>query len=238
MTRIGFSTGALAYADFAEGLRMSRGKGFDAIELSALRASEVDPLLDALETLDLREYAYISFHAPSKFEERDEPAIASRLFERLPSHWPVVLHPDASSDLALWAPFGERLLIENMDKRKAGARTRGELQRVFEALPSAGFCFDIGHARQVDPTMIEARWLLEAFSDRLREIHISEVNTASKHHRLSYGVNLAFKEVADLIPPDVAVILETPVTEAEMLQQAAMALEALGLQAPALSQVA
>ncbi|MEZ5363461.1 MAG: hypothetical protein R2748_14240 [Bryobacterales bacterium] len=47
--------------------------------------------------------------------------------------------------------------------------------------------------------MIEARWLLEAFADRLREIHISEVNTASKHYRLSYGVNLAFKEVADLI---------------------------------------
>ncbi|MEZ5394390.1 MAG: hypothetical protein R2724_16365 [Bryobacterales bacterium] len=92
MTRIGFSTGALAYADFAEGLRMSRGKG-RRDRAVCLAEPEVDPLLNALETLDLREYSYISFHAPSKFEAQDETAIASRLFERLPPHWPVVLHP-------------------------------------------------------------------------------------------------------------------------------------------------
>ncbi|MEZ5394389.1 MAG: hypothetical protein R2724_16360 [Bryobacterales bacterium] len=124
-----------------------------------------------------------------------------------------------------------------MDKRKAGARAQ-RLQRVFEAVPAAGFCFDIGHARQVDPTMIEARWLLEAFADRLREIHISEVNTASKHYRALLRGQPGLQGSCGPDPPDVAVILETPVNEAEMLQQAAMAFEALGLHAPALSQVA
>jgi len=51
-------------------------------------------------------------------------------------------------------------------------------------------------------------------------------------------VNLSFREVADLIPGDVAVILETPAEESEMLQQAEMALDALQLDAPALQRVA
>jgi hypothetical protein len=231
MTRFGFSTGALAFADFREGLRMSHGRGFDAVELSALRAPEVAPLLDAVQQLDLNEYEYVSVHAPSNFQGFDEAEIARALFERLPASWPVVLHTDASSDLSLWAPFGDRLLVENMDKRKAGARFASELEGVFAALPAASLCFDIGHARQVDSTMLEAYRILHRFGDRLREIHISEVNTASRHERLSYPAVLAFRDVAWLLQehPDVAVILETPVEESEMQQQAEMALDALGL---------
>jgi len=239
MTHIGFSTGALAYADFERALEMSKGKGLDAIELSALRSPEAEPLLRAIPSLELGEYAYISFHAPSAYADVEaEQQIAQLILDRLPLDWPVILHPDASADLAIWKPFGSRLLIENMDKRKPGARTARDLDAVYRKLPDAGFCFDIGHARQIDPSMIDARWLLEAHGDRLREIHISEVNTASRHEKLSYGVNLSFREVADLIPGDVAVILETPAEESEMLQQAEMALDALQLDAPALQRVA
>ena len=219
---------------------MSRNKGFDAIELSALRAPEITPLLSAINDLDLGEYEYVSFHAPSNYVGVSEADIARRLLEQLPPTWPVILHPDASSNLALWEPFGERLLVENMDKRKAGARFATELEQVFERLPRASLCFDIGHARQVDPTMLEAYQILRQFGGRLREIHISEVNTASRHEPLSYGVVLAFRDVAWLVQqyPDIAVILETPVGESEMIHQAEMALEALGLEAPALSRVA
>jgi hypothetical protein len=42
------------------------------------------------------------------------------------------------------------------------------------------------------------------------------VNTRSKHDVLSYASILAFREVADLIPVDIPLILETPVTEFEI----------------------
>ena len=45
MRPIGFSTGALAYADFRRGLEMVKHGGLRTIELSALRQNELIPLL-------------------------------------------------------------------------------------------------------------------------------------------------------------------------------------------------
>jgi hypothetical protein len=105
--------------------------------------------------------------------------------------------------------FGDRLLIENMDKRKPIGRTADELNKYFRELPEARLCFDIGHARQVDPTMAEARKILEKFRDRLAEVHLSEVNSSSKHDPLSAYAIEAFQSIANLIPEHVPVILET-----------------------------
>ena len=117
--------------------------------------------------------------------------------------------------------------VQDLDKRKPAGRTVKELARVFEQLPEASFCFDIGHARQVDPTMTEARLILREFGTRLRQVHVSEVNTRSKHDRLSYVSMLGFQDVAHLIPAHVPLILETPVLETEMEVEIARVREAL-----------
>ena len=114
-----------------------------------------------------------------------------------------------------------------MDKRKPYGRTTSELAKVFQKLPEASFCFDIGHARQVDPTMTVAYFLLKELGGRLRQLHVSEVNSRSTHDPLSYASILAFQEVADLIPEEVPIILETPVPEDKLLPEMERALEAL-----------
>jgi hypothetical protein len=68
----------------------------------------------------------------------------------------MIVHPDAMHIPAKWARFGDLLCIENMDKRKPIGQTVTDLADIFEALPRASLCFDIGHARQVDPTMSDA----------------------------------------------------------------------------------
>src|SRR5580693_2147376 len=87
--------------------------------------------------------------------------------------------------------LGPSVCVENMDKRKPGGRSVGELARIFAELPDATFCFDIGHARQFNPTMTEAWLILKEFGSKLRQVHVSEVNTRSKHDRLSYASILA-----------------------------------------------
>ncbi|HYZ83199.1 MAG TPA: hypothetical protein VE621_02285, partial [Bryobacteraceae bacterium] len=211
MRPIGFSTGALAYADFRRGLAMCRANNCPVVELSALRQSELIPLLDALDDLDLQAFTYISIHAPSQFAPEWEPALWSSLHKELRRDWPIVVHPDALHDLSLWREFGALLCVENMDKRKPIGRTAQELDRIFTQLPAASLCFDIGHARQCDPTMTEAYLILKDFGSKLQQVHISEVNTASKHDPLSYASIMAFQDVAHLIPGDVPIILETPV---------------------------
>lgn len=219
MRPIGFSTGALAYANFRRGLAILRGKLIVTIELSALRQAELAPLVGALDSLDLSPYRYISVHAPSKYDPANEVEIVSILRKVASRGWPIILHPDAIHDAAQWNSFGPLLLIENMDKRNNFGRTSRELSETFKKLPQAGLCFDIGHCRQVDPTMNESFLILREFSDRLKQVHLSEVNSRSTHDPLSSSSIGAFEKVAYLIPESTPVILESPVRETDVEQE-------------------
>jgi hypothetical protein len=227
MRPIGFSTGALAYADFRRGVAMIQSKGIQYVELSALRQEELRPLFQGVQDLDLSNFVYVSIHAPSKICRDDEGTVVETLLAMSQKGWPIILHPDAVHDFSLWRQIGHLLCVENMDKRKSTGRTVRELAEVFDELPKASFCFDIGHARQVDPTMNVAHFLLKEFGTRLCQVHLSEVNTRSTHDALSYASVLAFNEVADMIPEQVPIILETPVPEAQMESEMDRALEAL-----------
>lgn len=229
MRPIGFSTGALAYSDFRRGLEMTGRQGLRAIELSALRQNELVPLLDTLDNLDLTGFDYISIHAPSQFEPLSEKALWERLQKEIWRGWPVVIHPDVICDFSLWRELGPMICVENMDNRKLVGRTAHELAVIFERLPEASLCFDIGHASQVDSTMTESYLILRDFGSRLRQVHVSEVNARSKHDPLSYCSILAFQEVAGLIPSHIPLILETPVSEEDMAAEIVKVREALPL---------
>jgi hypothetical protein len=224
---IGYSTGALAKSDFRRGLEMLRRHQVDTVELSALRDTELIPLLDAVESLDLSFASIISFHAPSRFETISEEAAANLLRSLLPRRWPIIIHPDAIHEPNVWRGFGEWLCIENMDKRKPFGRTVRELREIFATFPDASLCFDIGHARQVDPTMGQATLILQSLGNRLKQVHMSEVNSRNGHDPMSVTAIVAFRKVAHLIAPDVPVILETVIPEEMIDSQLALAKSAL-----------
>lgn len=208
MRSIGFSTGALAYGDFEEGLRLLRRTKATAVELSALRQNELLPLVRAIDGLDLQQFRHISVHVPSSIAPDFEGTLLEKL-HALPPNWPLVTHPDVISKWNDWAALGPRLCIENMDKRKPIGRTAQDVREIFNRLPEATFCLDIGHAHQVDPTMGEAVLLLEEFGGRLRQLHISEVNSESKHDPISVESASAFSVVAHLIEERIPVIVES-----------------------------
>lgn len=208
MRRIGFSTGALARGDFRSALATLRRHGIRVVEVSALRLTELAPLATALPSLDLSDFGFVSIHAPSWYEPNDEPRIIERLQAFVDRGYPVVVHPDVIFDRPRWRKFGNSLFIENMDKRKPVGRSVDELREFFRDLPEARFCFDIGHARQVDPSMTEAALLLYAFQSRLAEVHLSEVNTASRHDPISTNAVRAFRSVLASIPETVPIVLE------------------------------
>lgn len=99
----------------------------------------------------------------------------------------IVLHPDQIENAALYAMLGERLVIENMDARKRRGTVADELEPLFDALPFAGFCFDVAHAWTVDPTMVVGDELLDRFASRLRHVHVSSISAELGHVPLSAG---------------------------------------------------
>jgi sugar phosphate isomerase/epimerase len=167
-------------------------------------------------------------HAPSAFAAHEEREIAQALLPVARRGWLVVVHPDTIHDPRAWEPFGDRLAIENMDPRKPVGRTVEELRPVFSRLPNASFCLDLAHAWQCDPTMSEAARLLAAFGERLAEVHVSELDAASRHIRLSDAGIEAYLRFAELIPIHIPVIIEAPVQPHEIDAELEASLEALG----------
>jgi hypothetical protein len=224
MRIIGFSTGAIARGDFRSALEILRQKRVRAIELSALREVELLPLINSLESFDLRPFEYVALHAPSELANLDEASLIDRLQVVKARSIPIVVHPDIIRDISLWRELGDYLCIENMDRRKKTGRTCRELAFYLESLPEASWCFDIGHAHQVDPTMSEAVQMLRDFRLRLKHLHVSSVNSSGGHEAITYGIGLAFKRVLHLVPSDAPIILEACISfdeiEAELSRAA------------------
>jgi len=227
MRKIGFSTGALARGDVRAALQMMADKPLQAVELSALRQHELEPLVHAIEDLELSRFQYISVHAPSSldpdFEERALELLGI-VFQR---GWPIIVHPDAIHCAERWLRFEGLLFIENMDKRKPIGQTAADLTIIFNQLPDAMLCLDLGHVRQVDPTMSEAAAILTRFGNKLKQLHVSEVNTQSRHDALTLESIMAFQRVASFMPADVPIILESRVPEAQIETEVKNALAAL-----------
>jgi hypothetical protein len=216
MNPIGFSTGALAKGDFERGLHVQREVArIDAVELSALRDHELPALVSAIPRLDLRKFEYVSFHAPSTLTVLDE-AVAFEMLHSLPETWPIVAHPDLLQTPSLWRRLGNRLCLENMDHRKTTGRTVAELRVMFETFPEATFCLDIGHARQIDPTMASAILMLQEFGSRLRELHVSEVGPRGEHLPLGATTRVAFARITHLIARDCPLIIESIISPEEI----------------------
>jgi hypothetical protein len=226
MKPIGFSTGALAKGDFATGLAIQRDvPRIDAVELSALRDHELALLVEAIPSLDLDGFEYVSFHAPSKLQTLDEHVVFD-LLRGLPDSWPIIVHPELLQTPSIWQQLGERLCLENMDNRKTTGRTIAELHMLFESFPEATFCLDLGHARQIDPTMVSAMLMLQEFGDRLVELHISEVGPRGEHLPLGATTRQAFARVVHLVPADCPLIIES-IIPAELIESELDAVSAL-----------
>ena len=208
---------------------MVEGHHTEAVELSALRDHEVGPLVRALQNLDLGNFKYVSVHAPSSFKSLPEAAVAELLEPCSRMKIPLVIHPDSIRDPSCWKSFGSLLCIENMDKRKVTGRTVRELERFFTMFPDATFCLDLAHARQVDSTMGEARQMLRRFEGQLRQIHVSEIDAAGHHDRLSFASILAAQNVASLIPAEVPAIIEAMISPVDIDREVAAVQRALAV---------
>lgn len=180
-----------------------------AVELSALGEEELPRLVDFLQGEPSLPFHYVSVHAPSKnltLSERDRVDLLATLPPRVRA---IVVHPDVLEDIDAWLPLGRRLVIENMDARKASGQTADQLEGLFDALPLAGLCFDIAHAKHVDPSLDEGRVILDRFTARLRHVHLSSLDQDGHHVPLTSEDDALYARLLERCR-DVPWILEAP----------------------------
>lgn len=209
MTNIGFSSGSIALDKFQVAVDLLIKYGITSIELSNLREDEVPTFFNNLDNLELSKFQYISYHAPSRLNELSEEKLLDYLHQIKQKKWNIVVHPDIITNFEIWNSLGENLLIENMDKRKSIGRTMSSLESIFEKLPNANLCFDIAHAYQIDSTMIEAIKILKRFKNKIKQIHISSLNSESKHEALTMHSMFNYKFLMDNINISIPFIIES-----------------------------
>lgn len=209
--RIGASTGYMvgARGDWPRLVAAAEALSDDVVELSALSARELPGLLRFLAEAPELPFGHVSVHGPSKGWSGTADELAAALHALPESVAGVVMHPETLGDPAAFGALGARLRLENMDTRKPDARTSEELARFFALLPDARFCFDIAHAQLHDPSMALAHELLDAFGDRLVEVHLSSIRPDGAHVPLRIEDAEAFVPVLERCV-GVAWVLEAP----------------------------
>lgn len=180
----------------------------DAVEISALSAPELPSLLHALGAA-VPTFGYVAVHAPTKSLSKGKEGELVELLSHLP-RWvsTIVVHPDVVDDAKRFHALGDRVVFENMDRRKGNGRTVDELAPFFEMVPRAGFCLDLAHVGSIDSTLGLANELIDAFGHRLRQVHVSSLDADAHHVPLTSTDAERFRAVLERVP-NTPVILES-----------------------------
>ena len=106
----------------------------EAVELSALRIDELAPLIEALPSLDLHQFTYVSIHAPSHFPPHLEPWLTAQFGEVAANGYPVVVHPDAILQPDFWRPLGNNLASPSAERSQSYVDSLSACQQPVSAL--------------------------------------------------------------------------------------------------------
>ncbi|HST14576.1 MAG TPA: hypothetical protein VLJ44_06980 [Gaiellaceae bacterium] len=180
----GISTGAYEKErdTWSAAVDRARREGWPCVELCAI----LPPLLSTLAPYlsqagdDLGGFERISIHAPVGIESGD---VVVQAIVRLPLDGDVILHPDLYSTADTVYSLGDRAVFENMDVAKSFGRTVEDLTTVYERFPEASFCLDVAHVWTNDRSLILGHDLLDAFGDRLRQLHVSGIEPDGTHRK-------------------------------------------------------
>ena len=184
-------------------LRFSQG----TIELSSLSRLDLPALSSYLASEhaahELPKFSHFSLHGPAKHlagagsdrysepNDADWQAIAADLAAvEIEPAVPIIFHPDTVTSLAALEPIADHVVFENMDARNQDGRTPAELERAFAALPRARFCLDVAHVWTVDESLELGHDLLDAFGERLAEVHVSGIDRTSCAHQVTVPADL------------------------------------------------
>lgn len=216
---IGWSTGSLLRegdkSNYPLAIELLNTTPFTAIEFGILSEKHLSIFLKYLPDLDISRFDRVSFHA-CKLNELTEKELLEQIEPVIERGWPIINHPDMITDYSLWRGLGDQLYIENMDSSKKFGRTVEEMEQILDNLPDASVCFDIGHAKQVDPTMKLGRELCIKFNEKIKEIHLSEVDVVTCGHEIiSHNTLQLFGQITDVLPSSPIILECGPLTNME-----------------------
>lgn len=187
MIKLGYSLGEskLKYS-FKERLNILLSVERYAVEISYVVADRLKELLDDDDIFKIKQFDFISIHAPVRISEspkvwlrypsKEGGLIVEKLLEiagKINAN-AILFHSDLIDDFGwLNNKIGNLLAFENMDASKSFGNTIDDLKLIFKKSSNAKWVCDLNHLYTLDNSMKISDDFHENFQDRLIYYHLS-----------------------------------------------------------------
>ncbi len=179
----GIATGAFLSErdDWPAAISRANEEGWPNVELTAITEERFRSLSIYLSSADARlsAFARVSVHAPAVLDS--SPNAVAQLVLDSGLSYDLIFHPDLFREEGALARLEGQAVFENMDVNKNFGCTPSDMAEVFARFPAAGFCLDVAHVWTNDRTLRLGFELLDAFGDRLRQLHVSGIEPDGTH---------------------------------------------------------
>ncbi|MCC7289644.1 hypothetical protein IT417_00080 [bacterium] len=192
--QIGFTTGVLfKFPQFTlkEKVNLFYECGSTAIEVMYHNTEVGDRSFEnEVRELDLNKFQYRSLHLPKfpfDINERTREVISNiKEFDRHNNFHAFIIHPDEVRNWDSLSDIKDKLLVENMDRRKLDGRSVEEVKKYLE-IGDFNMVLDINHTYSHDPSMNLFKKFIENFKPKIKQLHISGFDSYFDHE-LMYKV--------------------------------------------------
>ncbi|MFA6304924.1 MAG: hypothetical protein WCV73_00350 [Patescibacteria group bacterium] len=157
-----------------------------AVEVSYIVAGRLDEKLDTDDIKKIKQFDYISIHAPAlttedpkvwlRYPSAEGKAVIEDLLKIAKdiNANTILFHPDLVDDFKwLNDKVGNLLAFENMDVHKSFGKTVEDLKSIFKQAPQAKWVCDVNHLYTIDQSMELAEEFHKNFQNKLCHYHLS-----------------------------------------------------------------
>src|SRR3989344_732259 len=183
-TVLGFATGLMRHLPTQNAIEFIQKTGCEAVEVNFPKDYKERDWISEIPTGVLDSFNWVSVHLPKISADGEEGQYADNhgtevvfdMYKRLNAlrHIDaVIVHPNMVSDFGVLSRFGQKVLLENLDKRNTQFTRPEDFRELFSDSSPFGMILDLNHVFTHDPSMRRAKEFYDAYGDRVGEIHLS-----------------------------------------------------------------
>ncbi len=159
----------------------------------------------------LKSLEHVTIHAPfemirgaaSEQEIIEQLKIIAKLYQNLNAQ-NVIIHPQDLPDAQILNQFHFNVSTENLSPKSK--ITIPKLKKIFKAYPQIGLCLDVSHAYLWSQD--ETPKLVQAFADRITQIHFSGTYRRRDHQSLGIVSNNFLASLAPIFKLNAPIVIE------------------------------
>jgi endonuclease IV len=196
----------------ADLIQYAKNLGVDGVEITFSSKEELYNFKLSEEDLNwLKSLKYVTIHAPFKLKRKSKDKqeiikqcdIILKLYQQVNAK-DVIIHPLDLPSPEILAKYPFKVSTENLVKKRNVTITK--LEKIFQEYPNIGLCLDVAHAYLWSKD--ETQKLIDAFSERITQFHLSGTYRKKDHQSLRIVTKKFLSSIEPIKKLNVPIVIE------------------------------